>query len=133
MVGRNLLQVHGMLGAVKPVDQQLWTGLGQTGRLASTLWPVPNLIALAKPFVSQRLLEGTDGCQMPGEQSLREDPEGQEEGEWIDGTEGERQVCSLACQDYSSHLGPLSPMTEEPGKLSFRPIFSLSAALIPSP
>lgn len=102
MAGRNLLRAHGMLGAVKPADQQLWAGLGQTGAACLHTVACPQSgIALAKPFVSQRLLEGTDGCQMPRAQSPREDPEGLEEGEWDRcDREGDRSVPGML-GDYS--------------------------------
>lgn len=59
MVGRNLLQAHGMLGAVKPVDQQLWAGLGQTGVACLHTVACPQSgIALAKPFVSRGSWKG---------------------------------------------------------------------------
>ena len=114
MAGKNLLQAYGVLGAVKPVDQQLWAGLGQTGVacLHTVVCPQSG-IALAKPFVSQRLLEGTDGYQMPGAQSPREDPEGGGEGEWdrLGDSEKDRSVPGMP-GDYSelaATLGLLSP------------------------
>lgn len=39
-------------------------------------------VALAISLVSQGLLEGTEGCRMPGASSPREDSEGREEGDW---------------------------------------------------
>lgn len=70
-----------MLGAVKAVGWQLWAerlgagGLG-TGAARPHIPACPQSgIVLATPLVSQGLLEGTDGCQMPGAPSPREDSE----------------------------------------------------------
>ena len=113
-------------------------GAGRAGAYRGGLPPHCGLSPIwdrfSKTLCFQRLLEGTDGCQMPGAQSPREDPEGREEGEWDRcDREGDRSVLGML-GDYSSHSGSPQPwLTEEPGKLSFHPIFSLSAALIPSP
>jgi len=76
-------QAHGVLGAVKPLGWQLWAGLGPTGAvcLHTAACPQSGIALATPPVVSQRLLEETDGCQMPGAQSPREGPEGREEGE----------------------------------------------------